>query len=126
MARLAFYTFGILHEPREHPRTKGFIERVPLVFDSAENSEGFVDRASARNREENDPRWGEPGANPRFFEEDHHPFAPATLSVWDDLESVYAFAYNGRHAEALTKREEWFRAPEWPTYVAWWIVHGGL
>ena len=47
--------------------------------------------------------------------------APATMSLWDDLESVYAFAYNGRHAEALGKREEWFRKPEWPTYVAWWV-----
>ena len=105
MARVAFYTFGILHEHRDHPQSKGFIDRVPLVFDSAENSKGFVDHASARNREENDPRWGEPEANPRFFVEDQHPFAPATLSLWDDLESVYAFAYNGRHAETLCNCE---------------------
>jgi hypothetical protein len=25
------------------------------------------------------------------------------------------------HLEALQKRKEWFRPPEWPTYVAWWI-----
>ena len=35
---------------------------------------------------------------------------------------MYAFAYNGCHAEALSKREDWFRKPEWPTYVAWWVA----
>jgi hypothetical protein len=28
----------------------------------------------------------------------------ATISLWDDLESIYA--YNGRHMEALKKRSE--------------------
>lgn len=45
----------------------------------------------------------------------------ATVSLWDDLESVYVFAYYGRHAEALKKRQDWFTKPEWPTYVAWWV-----
>ena len=121
MSRVAFYTFGILHESMEHPQTKGFRDRLPFVFAGAENSEGFVGRAP-RPSEEPGPRWGERQTHPRFFFEDRHPGAPATISLWDDLESVYAFAYNGRHAEALGKREEWFRKPEWPTYVAWWVV----
>lgn len=62
---------------------------------------------------------------PRFFVEDKHIFAPTTLSLWADLESVFAFAYNGVHAglnaEALKHRKEWFLTPEWPTYVAWWV-----
>ena len=41
--------------------------------------------------------------------------------MWDDLESVYAFAYYGRHAEALGKGKEWFVNSEWPFYVAWWV-----
>ena len=53
--------------------------------------------------------------DPAFFVAEQYPGAPATLSLWDDLESVYAFPYNGRHAEALSKREDWFRKPEWPT-----------
>ena len=44
MARLAVYTFGILHEAWEHPRTQGFVERVPTVFGAAENSSGDRDR----------------------------------------------------------------------------------
>ena len=37
------------------------------------------------------------------------------------MEAVYAFAYYGRHVEALSKRKEWFIKPEWPSYVAWWV-----
>lgn len=123
MARVAFYTFGILHETREHPQSKGFYDRVPFVFESAENSEGFVDRAASRSLEDHDGRWGESSARPRFFVEDQHApqDPPATISLWEDLESVYAFAYYGRHAEALSKRKEWFIKPEWPSYVAWWV-----
>src|SRR5581483_11172581 len=47
--------------------------------------------------------------------------APQTLSLWQDLSSVQAFAYSGAHLEALQKRKEWFRAPQWPTYAAWWV-----
>jgi hypothetical protein len=37
------------------------------------------------------------------------------------VESVYAFTYNGFHAEVLTKRDDWFVKGDWPAYVAWWI-----
>lgn len=121
MPKVAFYTFGILREPREHPMTKEFTDRSPLVYASAEHSDGFVDRAPQRIREKQDPRWGDRLAEPRFVVHEKDAIAPATISLWEDLESVYAFAYYGRHAEALSKREEWFRKPEWPTYVAWWV-----
>ncbi len=121
MARVAFYTFGILHESGDHPRTEPFVDRIPSVFAGAENSKGFVDRSKGRQNPEDGLHWGDPQAHPRFFVEDQHPDAPATISLWDDLESVYAFAYSGRHAEVLGKRKEWFVNPEWPTYVAWWV-----
>ena len=45
----------------------------------------------------------------------------STLSVLVDLLSVYAFAYNGRHAEALSHRKDWFSTLYWPAYVVWWV-----
>jgi len=45
-----------------------------------------------------------------------------TLSLWDDLESVAAFAYNGAHAEALMRRKDWFQSLGLPSYVAWWVA----
>ena len=136
MAKLAFYTFGLLEEAHAHPHSKGFVDRVPFVFESAEQSEGFVDRAGSRYLESRDSRWGDPQASPRFTAQQSEARQDnpskvsssnqeaATLSLWDDLESVYAFAYYGRHAEALKQRQDWFSKPEWPNYVAWWVEDG--
>jgi len=44
-----------------------------------------------------------------------------SLSLWNNLESVAAFAYHGAHEEALTKRKEWFEKYKLPIYVAWWV-----
>ena len=45
-----------------------------------------------------------------------------TLSLWEDLESVAAFAYKGAHGEALANRKEWFQSLGLPGYVAWWAA----
>jgi hypothetical protein len=111
VTRLAFFTFGILHEPWDYPRIKGFLDRIPDAFASAEGTAGFL------WRETGDP----PDLGPRFYRPEEHPGAPQTLSLWTELESPYAFAYHSHHAEALRHRKEWFVKPEWPTYVAWWV-----
>ena len=118
MSRIAFYTFGILREPKGHEQVQEFYDRLETAFESAENAEGFIDRD--RLIEEGQGTWG-PRISPRFFDKSRHPHAPATLSLWTNLESVYAFAYHNVHGEAFKKRREWFSKPEWPTYVAWWV-----
>jgi hypothetical protein len=51
-----------------------------------------------------------------------HGDTAATLSLWDDVESVYASTYAGFHTEVLKKRYEWFEEGDYPAYVAWWIA----
>jgi hypothetical protein len=121
MAKVAFFTFGILHEVQGHPQVQGFFDRIARNFATAEQSDGFRGR-STLNPETGQHSWGE-RPSPRFFLGDEHEGtrAPRTLSLWEDLESVFAFAYSGVHAEALSRRKEWFLKPEWPTYVAWWV-----
>ena len=112
MPRIAFYTFGILREKEGHPQVQGFYDRINSVFEQARNSDGFIALSDAS--------WGE-YVSPRFYDKEKHAAAPATLSLWKDLESVCAFAYRNIHAEALKLRHEWALKPEWPTYVAWWV-----
>jgi hypothetical protein len=62
---------------------------------------------------------------PRFYDGGSLPGTitqASTLSLWRDIEAVRRFAYNGLHKAALAKRGEWFRRPEWPTYVMWWVA----
>jgi hypothetical protein len=119
VSRLAFYTFAVLRERPGHPLVEGFFERVASNNAAAAASEGFLGQSEldpVTGRES----WGDL-VMPRFFREEVHAAAPRALSLWRDLESVFAFAYSGAHAEALTRRKEWFVRPEWPSYVAWWV-----
>ena len=134
MAKLAFYTYICFPRRNFQALTQQRFRRQDRWrFESAEQASGFVGRADSARHEGQDAQWGDPLAAPCFnarqkdarrdnspevSPDDHE--AP-TLSLWDDLESVYAFAYYGRHAEALKKREDWFVKPEWPSFVALWV-----
>ena len=124
MAKLVLYTFGVLQQPRDHEQINGFHDRNPFVYTSAENSEGFVDRSGnswKRDHATRERDWGTRDVSPRFLTSGEHRDAPATLSLWEDVESVYAFTYYGFHAEVLSKRDDWFVKGDWPAFVAWWI-----
>ncbi len=66
------------------------------------------------------PSWGDV-AIPAHFYPLSSDQVPVTLSLWEDLESVAAFAYRGSHGEALAHRSEWFPPLTGPPYVAWWV-----
>lgn len=120
MPKIAFMTIGILHEPLGGARVQGFFDRIPSVFIAAEGSEGFVDR-SERDPETRANSWGPLVIPACYSEVDDPSLLPSTLSIWDDLESVAAFAYHGVHGEAMAQRKEWFTTHSHPTYVAWWV-----
>ncbi len=118
--KVALYTFGVFVEPADHAANAGFHERNDPNLAAVERAAGFV----ARSGYEDEPGpscWGKQ-VFPRFYIERGDGWSPSTLSVWIDLESPMAFAYFGLHAEALSRGREWFRKPEWPPYVAWWVT----
>lgn len=120
MHKLAFLTVGVLHEPVGSARVQGFVDRIPSVYTAADTSDGFHAR-SIRDIDTWKHSWGEV-VPPSCYQKSHDELRFAmTLSLWKDLESVAAFAYHGPHAEALTKRREWFATSNLPAYVAWWI-----
>ena len=119
MAKLAFYTFGILTEVSGHPAVKGFVDREEGVFRSLENSPGFIERAKYKS-EAGYLAWGR-DIVPRFYNPEIHAQANKTLSLWQNIESVFAFSYSGNHLDAIKSNEGWSVKPEWPLYVAWWV-----
>lgn len=129
--RLAFMTFSILKAPYGDRLVQEFDDRTPDTFAEAEASDGFIDRAkpveiiSWKTNYQNDwGAWG-PFAVPRFYDGgicSGNSYQAQTLSIWQDLYSVWAFAYrNSHHASALKKSANWFGKQDWPIYVAWWI-----
>lgn len=121
MPRLAFMTLGVLHEPVGTPKVQGFVDRIAGVYGAADSSSGFLGR-SERDVENWSHSWGQivrPNCIPEARSDDR---LAMTLSLWESLESVAAFAYSGAHGEALSKRKEWFESGDFPTYVAWWVL----
>lgn len=79
MAKLVLYTFGIFQQPRDHEQIKGFHDRNPFVYTSAENSDGFVDRSGnswKRDHADRETDWGTREVSPRFLTSGEHRDAP--------------------------------------------------
>ena len=83
------------------------------------HDEGFIDRARL-DATTGLYNWGARGVPSAFPEQQPGDRLVHTLSLWHDLESVAAYAYRGRHSEALRGRRNWCVDPTWPTYFAWW------
>ena len=133
MPRVAFHTQAPALGAPTDPVMKEFWDRGRAVFESAHSTQGFIGAISPEGEatpglEPEDAIFNL--SNPGIDTDSRTDFyakyesVPSTLSIWSDLESVAAFAYRGRHSEALSKRQEWFVKTEYPVYVAWWIDDG--
>jgi hypothetical protein len=120
--RAALYTFVIFIKPSEHPDNDGFHARNDPLLLAVEQAAGFIARSGYPDEPGPDP-WGEL-VWPQFYTEHGDGWPPATLSLWEDLESMLAFAYFGLHAEVLSHGREWFQKPKWPPYAVWWVDDG--
>ncbi len=116
MAHLAFYTFGILERSLDDARSQEYYALGPAIFSSAAGTDGFIARAPT-------PAGGRTA---RFFDPARHGCAVQTLTVWRDLESVYAYAYRGTHVAAFRRRADWFIPRQWSSYAAWWVAEGAM
>lgn len=119
---LALYTFGQFIEPADDKANDGFRDLNDPVFKVVDQARGLI----ARSGYVSDPGpkpWGEE-TYPRFYEERGDGWSPATLSLWEDIESLFAFTYSGLHAKALKRGREWFQEPRWPPLALWW--HEGV
>ncbi len=123
-ARLAMYNFGLHVGPDGDPRVEGFNSREPANFEAAKRAAGFVGRSGYRGVP--GPRsWGRQ-VFPRFIDGSGFDSGPSSLSLWADVESLMAFAYNGVHADALKNARNWNIKPSWPPLVLWWVDAPGL
>lgn len=120
---LAIYNFGVHTETYLTAPVQGFALREPLNFEAATRSAGFVGRSGYAG-EPGPESWGEL-VFPRFLQAGQTG-AVSSLSVWQDVESLMAFAYAGVHADALKHAREWNQTQAWPPLVLFWINAGDV
>jgi hypothetical protein len=48
------------------------------------------------------------------------------LSIWESVEDLEIFTYQGVHALMLERRREWFESHDGPNYVLFWEMAGHI
>ena len=117
--RLAAYNFGVFKRPAEDAVNEGWRERHDPLMHLVGNAPGFIAR-SGYDGEPGPQSWGSQ-IFPRFYHERGDGWSPATLSLWQDLQSLFNFTYSGLHREAFVLGKTWFERGDWPPYVLWWV-----
>lgn len=98
--------------PLTDPLMADFVASIQGVNARADVAPGFVWRFV-------DPPGSSIGAE--FFGD---PLLVVNLSVWESVESLRAFVYQGQHLAPLRRRSEWFSRLETPHLALWWVPAG--
>ena len=48
------------------------------------------------------------------------------LSVWESIEALWSFVYDGGHLEIMRRRREWFQRRSTAYVVLWWVPEGRI
>lgn len=97
---------------RDDPSVAGFIDNLDRINALAEQSDGFVWRL--KGDEEEDALAFNPYGDGTIV----------NMSVWRDVESLFAYTYKTAHAQIMARRKEWFHMPAENHFVLWWVPEG--
>ncbi len=102
----------MLVEDINDPVMADFVAQLDEVNALAEASEGFVWRLKGDDNN---------ATNFRPFDDDR---IIVNLSVWDSIDALEKFAFDGRHVEVMRNRRNWFEKPTDAMVVLWHIEEG--
>jgi heme-degrading monooxygenase HmoA len=111
---LAQLNIGRTLFPIDHPRMRGFVDRLDEINALAEASPGFVWRLK------------DEGGNATRIPVTEDPRVIVNLTVWESPEQLAAFTYHTRHMEVVRLRRGWFEPWPGPHLVLWWIPAGSI
>jgi hypothetical protein len=111
---LCHLNVGPANAPLSDPKMSGFVENLERINELAYSSPGFVWHLKIDiNNPEDLDLYGVPGF---LF----------NLSVWESVEALKAYTYQGPHGQMMQRRREWFGSMNSPNYVLWWIPAGTI
>ena len=111
---LAQINVGRLVAPIDDPRIAGFVERLDDINALADRSSGFVWRLQSESGNATDIAVSE---DPNFI---------VNMSVWENLESLFAYVYKSDHTAVMAQRRRWFEKPDGAFMALWWVPAGHL
>ena len=90
-------------------RMADFVNNLDRVNALAEATPGFVWRLQSEQGNATDIKVSE---DPRFI---------VNMSVWRDVPALFDYVYRSDHRSVMVRRREWFRKPDGPYHVLWWV-----
>ncbi|MFF3618949.1 DUF3291 domain-containing protein [Streptomyces sp. NPDC002467] len=111
---LAQLNVAALRHPLDDPRITPFVELLDPVNAAADGAPGFVWRLVEEG--EADATGLRPAGDDVIV----------NLSVWENQEALWDFAYRSGHLEAMRRRREWFERHVEAHLVLWWVPAGHL
>jgi hypothetical protein len=100
--------------PPGSPELADFMAALDRINALAESSPGFVWRLQSASGNATDILVSD---DPRSL---------VNMSVWESVESLFAFVYRTGHTEVMRRRREWFEKPVEAHQVLWWIPAGHI
>jgi len=91
---------------------QGFLGRLDEVNGLGDQADGFVWRLKDES------------GNSISFRMFDDPLLVINLSVWESIEHLKRFAYQGTHREVFRQRHDWFEKSDQTTSVLWWVANG--
>jgi GNAT superfamily N-acetyltransferase len=114
VAHLAQLNIGRIVAPLDHPRLEPFVSNLDAVNALAEASPGYVWRLQT---DEGDATALRPYPDPDVI---------VNLTVWESVESLKQFVYQGDHLAIFRRRREFFEVPSQAYVVLWWVPEGHI
>ncbi|MFF9001859.1 DUF3291 domain-containing protein [Streptomyces achromogenes] len=113
-SHLAQVNIGRIVAPLDSPELADFVALQPEINALADGSPGFVWRmVDADGMDATGIRPAGDDALLLF-----------NCSVWESVEALRNFTYNGDHLRVLSRRREWFRRMTEAHQAMWWIPAG--
>ena len=117
--RLAQVNVSRLLAPLDSPLLVDFMAALDEVNAEADRSPGFVWRLQTEDGNATAIRafgWDVAGSHGVIV----------NLTVWEDVESLGAYVFGGRHLEVMRRRRTWFHRAAEAMTALWWLPAGRL
>jgi Domain of unknown function (DUF3291) len=102
--------------PLDDPIMADFVANLERINELADDTPGFVWRLVG------DGSDGADATSLRPFEDD----VIVNMSVWENIEALYQYAYYSPHVEIFRRRAEWFHSREVAMVALWWVPAGHI
>jgi hypothetical protein len=109
---LAQMSVSVALAPLDQPQMKGFVNMLELINKLADVSPGFVWRLQTKDGDATAIRGYK------------NPLKLLNMSLWESVEHLENYVYNGMHGKAMNGSPNWFEKLNEETTVLWWVPIG--